>query len=710
MSTGTNRERIEQNNQKLEEIKNQVSNLPDYPDMEPIYATADYQTLNIPIPDGETGVDYLGYWCFLGDYALIYGKSSQYNPYLYKKIDDAWKCLTKVNVSLYNSWGYCGIAFYNDDYLWVTQTSRNDKLFKLHKISLADYSSETITPSGTATYFGDYYGADGLGNILIGRTNSLNMIKVDYDNNTFTYKGTEGEECVKKNTYVYNTFYASQQVKITQVNPETWEIKQGQTPRVGLKIYGLSFDETKIFTNDGIYSFSPDFTFGNKIAELNIDITSEIYCFNDKYYLCNNTLYTFDNDTNTFNTVITSNNSLKVLDNVMFSTSTYYDFIQSDTIIGYNINGEPLYLNSISEPVSSDALLNGYFLYTKSHQIISGTMPNNGGLNYTPSTEEQTIPAGYTSGGTVAGDSNLVANNIRLGTTIFGVEGNLEADKPDQTKTATPTIEEQVITPDTGYELASVTVGAVTSDIDSNIVSENIKKDVSILGVTGTLESGGSSDYNARLVPTNGKIISYITEISAQLDTSSVTDMSYMFDSCTNLTTIPLLDTSKVTNMENMFINCTSLTTIPLLDTSSVNDMRYMFDSCTNLTTIPLLDTSKVTTMQFMFNNCENLTTIPLLDTSNVGNMPYMFNNCTSLTTVPQLDTSSVINMNRIFNNCTSLSDESLNNILVMCKNAVKITSNKTLKYLGLTSEQATKCTTLSNYSAFTAAGWTTGY
>lgn len=38
--------------------------------------------------------------------------------------------------------------------------------------------------------------------------------------------------------------------------------------------------------------------------------------------------------------------------------------------------------------------------YTNTGKII-GTMPNNGELNYTPSTEEQTIPAGYTSGGKV---------------------------------------------------------------------------------------------------------------------------------------------------------------------------------------------------------------------------------------------------------------------------------------------------------------------
>ena len=46
-----------------------------------------------------------------------------------------------------------------------------------------------------------------------------------------------------------------------------------------------------------------------------------------------------------------------------------------------------------------------------------------------------------------------------------------------------------------------------------------------------------------------------------------------------------------------------------------------------------------------------------------------------------------------------------------MCKNATShARSARTLKYIGLTSAQATESTTLSNYSAFTAAGWTTGY
>ena len=311
--------------------------------------------------------------------------------------------------------------------------------------------------------------------------------------------------------------------------------------------------------------------------------------------------------------------------------------------------------------------------------------------------------------------------------------------------------------------------------------------------------------YNARLVPTNDTITTYITKISPQLDTSNVTTMASMFYGCTNLTTIPLLNTINVTNMSNMFNGCTNLTTIPLLNTINVTNMSYMFNNCTNLTTIPLLntsnvinmstmfsacsklttipllntsnvtgmsgmflncsslmtipllDTSKVTGMSSMFGSCSSLTTIPLLDTSNVTDMRYMFQYCSNLTTIPLLntsnvtdmssmfsyndklteiplldtsnvismsnmffycdilttipllDTSNVTNMSRMFAYCPNLSDESLNNILAMCTNAVKVT-NKTLSQIGLTRDQATKCTALSNYSAFTAAGWTTGY
>ena len=172
----------------------------------------------------------------------------------------------------------------------------------------------------------------------------------------------------------------------------------------------------------------------------------------------------------------------------------------------------------------------------------------------------------------------------------------------------------------------------------------------------------------------------------------------------------PLLDTSNVTGMYGMFAYCRSLTSIPLLDTSGVTYMYGMFNSCSNLTSIPLLNTSNVTNMGSMFDNCSNLTSIPLLDTSNVTGMGSMFAYCKSLTSIPLLNTSNVTDMYGMFNSCSSLNNESLNNILAMCTNAVKITSNKTLKRIGLTEEQANICKTLSNYQDFVNAGWTTGY
>ena len=68
------------------------------------------------------------------------------------------------------------------------------------------------------------------------------------------------------------------------------------------------------------------------------------------------------------------------------------------------------------------------------------------------------------------------------------------------------------------------------------------------------------------------------------LDTSKVTDMSGMFNSCSSLTSLDLsnFDTSKVTNMSFMFAGCSSLLSLDLsnFDTSQVTLMDSMFCKC----------------------------------------------------------------------------------------------------------------------------------
>lgn len=196
------------------------------------------------------------------------------------------------------------------------------------------------------------------------------------------------------------------------------------------------------------------------------------------------------------------------------------------------------------------------------------------------------------------------------------------------------------------------------------------------------------------------------------IDLSSASDIGYMFYECNNLEKIPKFDTARLSVVEFAFYGCKTITEIPPLNTENVTSFRDTFSRCTSITSIPELNTSNATSMYNTFQNCLSLTAIPQLDTSKVTTMYFMFAYCSSLITVPQLDTSSVTGtgMKNMFSGCTSLSDESLNNILAMCTNATKITSNKALKYIGLTSDQATRCTTLSNYQAFLDAGWTTGY
>lgn len=198
-----------------------------------------------------------------------------------------------------------------------------------------------------------------------------------------------------------------------------------------------------------------------------------------------------------------------------------------------------------------------------------------------------------------------------------------------------------------------------------------------------------------------------------ELNTSNVNTMIFTFIRCTNLATIPLIDTSNVTNAYGMFHSCSSLITIPPLDMSNNDNTAYMFYDCINLISAPLSNANNLINTRYMFCNCKSITEIPQLNTSKVITMNSMFYGCIKLTTLPQLDATGITantGLETMFYNCPNLSDESLNNILLMCANFSGYTGTKTLKHMSLTEEQATKCTTLSNYQAFLDAGWTTGY
>ena len=200
-------------------------------------------------------------------------------------------------------------------------------------------------------------------------------------------------------------------------------------------------------------------------------------------------------------------------------------------------------------------------------------------------------------------------------------------------------------------------------------------------------------------------------------DTSNITNMSYMFNSCNSLSSIDLsnFNTENVTSISSLFNNCSAITSLDLsnFNTARVIDMGTLFYNCSSLeklyldnwnflsvtnsggmiTNVPLVELSaknwvipnnfifaeKIyltsdkldfidvtnwdlhevnnTNLMFMNISAKRLKGLDTWDTSNITNMSYMF---VSMKRIEKLDlssfdTSSVTDMGSMFYGCSSL-------------------------------------------------------
>ena len=133
-------------------------------------------------------------------------------------------------------------------------------------------------------------------------------------------------------------------------------------------------------------------------------------------------------------------------------------------------------------------------------------------------------------------------------------------------------------------------------------------------------------------------------------------------------------------------------------DTSDVTDMVRMFDSCDNLATIPLIDTSKATNMSYMFNDCNNLTSVPAIDVNNVKNFVNMLFNCSRLETIHMKNIGENLDLYGTYSN--RFTRETL---LEIIGNLKTVTETKTLRMGSTNLAKLTK----EDKAIATNKGWT---
>lgn len=232
------------------------------------------------------------------------------------------------------------------------------------------------------------------------------------------------------------------------------------------------------------------------------------------------------------------------------------------------------------------------------------------------------------------------------------------------------------------YDLTSVTYSDYSASGDESVKAWMDGTELYIGGY-GKIIAGSSLVYAFR----TGEKINSITGFE-MLDTSNVTDMSQMFQSCGNHSTEFTLDlgnnfnTSNVIRMKDMFYGCGRESTKFTLnlgdnfDTSNVYDMSGLFRNCGYNSTVLALDlgekfdTSNVINMSDMFNGCGAKSTVFTLDlgekfdTSNVTNMKSMFRECGYSSTKftislgDKFDTSKVTDMSNMFYRFGDASEE----------------------------------------------------
>lgn len=275
-------------------------------------------------------------------------------------------------------------------------------------------------------------------------------------------------------------------------------------------------------------------------------------------------------------------------------------------------------------------------------------------------------PDGGGGGGVITGLS-ISANGIYIAE--GGVDGyspvevSVPEQKPEETFSVTPSIAAQTVTPQEGYVFSGGTVAAVTSTIDGNIQSGNIKSGVTILGVEGTYTAPApvteslSVSVNGTYYPGQG--VDGFSEVVVDVP-QSVT--GFTEKDVTEGLSITVLSNSASYVHSYVFDKDTNLREINLPNCLEVNE--YAFANCGSLNTINLPVCSRIES--FAFEHCNNISYISVPKCEDVGG--YAFQYCNYLYSI-SLPECTYLGMG-CFQYCYWLSSVSLPKCRIIRQNA----------------------------------------
>ena len=230
-----------------------------------------------------------------------------------------------------------------------------------------------------------------------------------------------------------------------------------------------------------------------------------------------------------------------------------------------------------------------------------------------------------------------------------------------------------------------------------------------------------TTNTETTIEPTTGKyalekvvVTTNIAGGNCVLDFSKYTD-NYTIDIKLAIVEITKVENISTNNNFKYFGAFNSLRNLPasIQLPSNIERLSSTFKDCNNLLALPNMNTENILTFPQTFSGCSSVTNIPNYDFSHATSLNATFENMTNVTDVPVMTFTSLtsVTQNTVFSGCTNLSNTSLQNIL---KSLLTLTSaytaGKTLRYWGLSSTQATTCTSFDEWTTLTADGWTTGY